>query len=171
MAAPLRASRRASCWFRRLSPTICVFNSSCRSCKALLLAGTTPTVDGDPRTSEPPCRERLIEIDGFVGHGRAPHKRVGFRLEGPRVEGSEGKRVSGLGRSIPCNIAKQLRGLYLLDLILSGRSIRRAAQRQYRHYTGGLFHLSQRSWQGAFALGNVSSFPTDAPWSFVGRAG
>ena len=82
--------------------------SSCRSCKALLLAGTTPTVDGDPRTSEPPCRERLIEIDGFVGHVRAPHKRAGFRLEGPRVEGSEGKRVSGLGRSIPCNIAKRL---------------------------------------------------------------
>jgi len=40
--------------------------------QGLLLAGTTPTVDGEPQTSEPPCRERLIDIDGFAGHGRAP---------------------------------------------------------------------------------------------------
>jgi len=41
-------------------------------------SGTTPTVDGGPRTSEPPAAKGLIEIDDFAAHWRAPISKSGF---------------------------------------------------------------------------------------------
>jgi hypothetical protein len=45
---------------------------------SLLASGTTPTVDGGPRTSEPPAAKGLIEIDDFAAHWRAPISKSDF---------------------------------------------------------------------------------------------
>ena len=78
MAAPLRAPRGSFVPVRRLSRNYLRLQFVLPKLQGLLLAGTTPTMDGEPQTSEPPCRERLIDIDGFAGHGYAPISGAGF---------------------------------------------------------------------------------------------